>query len=48
MQKLVEPLVQLVKSGATKPAQRIDGIYALLLVAKIAAVDIGSGGSIEI
>jgi hypothetical protein len=42
MQKLVEPLVQLVKSGATKPAQRIDGIYALLLVAKIAAVDVGS------
>jgi hypothetical protein len=38
----------LVKSGATKPAQRIDGIYALLLVAKIAAVDVGSGGSIEI
>ncbi len=48
MQKLVEPLVQLVKSGATKPAQRIDGIYALLLVAKIAAVDVGSGGSLEI
>jgi hypothetical protein len=38
----------LVKSGATKPAQRIDGIYALLLVAKIAAVDVGSGGSTEI
>lgn len=36
---LVEPLIQLVKSGASKPAQRLEGMYALLLVAKIAAVD---------
>ena len=35
---LVEPLIQLVKSGASKPAQRLEGMYALLLVAKIAAV----------
>lgn len=37
---LLGPLVQLVKTGFTKAAQRLDGIYALLLVAKIAAVDI--------
>ncbi|RXH82519.1 hypothetical protein DVH24_036860 [Malus domestica] len=37
---LLEPLIQLVKTGFTKVAQRLDGIYALLLVGKIAAVDI--------
>lgn len=37
--------MQLVKSGVAKPALRVDGIYSLLLVAKIAAVDVGSGGS---
>ncbi|XP_059665692.1 protein ILITYHIA isoform X2 [Cornus florida] len=37
---LLVPLVQLVKTGFTKVAQRLDGIYALLCVAKIAAVDI--------
>ncbi|KAH9290146.1 hypothetical protein KI387_034263, partial [Taxus chinensis] len=37
MQPLVEPLIQIVKIGASKPAQRVEGIYALLLVAKIAA-----------
>ncbi|ONI05050.1 hypothetical protein PRUPE_6G353600 [Prunus persica] len=37
---LLEPLIQLVKTGFTKAAQRLDGIYALLLVVKIAAVDI--------
>lgn len=36
---LAEPFIQLVKSGASKPAQRLEGMYALLLVAKIAAVD---------
>ncbi|GAB2287177.1 eIF-2-alpha kinase activator GCN1 [Dionaea muscipula] len=36
---LVGPLIQLVKTGFTKAVQRLDGIYALLLVAKIAAVD---------
>lgn len=40
---LLGPLVQLVKTGFTKAAQRLDGIYALLLVAKIAAVDIKAG-----
>jgi hypothetical protein len=38
MQPLVEPLIQIVKSGASKPAERVEKIYALLLVVKIAAV----------
>ncbi|OVA02254.1 HEAT [Macleaya cordata] len=37
---LLAPLVQLVKTGFTKAAQRLDGIYAFLVVAKIAAIDI--------
>ncbi|KAM6596352.1 hypothetical protein CsatA_006876 [Cannabis sativa] len=37
---LLVPLIQLVKTGFTKAVQRLDGIYALLLVGKIAAVDI--------
>lgn len=37
---LLTPLVQLVKTGFTKAAQRLDGIYALLIVVKIAAADI--------
>ncbi|KAJ9546026.1 hypothetical protein OSB04_025733 [Centaurea solstitialis] len=37
---LLTPLVQLVKTGFTKAAQRLDGIYALLIVLKIAAADI--------
>ncbi|XP_024025150.1 protein ILITYHIA [Morus notabilis] len=37
---LLVPLVQLVKIGFTKAVQRLDGIYALLIVGKIAAVDI--------
>jgi hypothetical protein len=41
--KRLEPLIQLVKTGFTKVAQRLDGIYALLLVGKIAAVDIKAG-----
>ncbi|KAM0941961.1 putative armadillo-like helical, translational activator Gcn1, TOG domain-containing protein [Dioscorea sansibarensis] len=36
---LLEPLVQLVKSGFTKASHRLDGIYALYAVAKIASVD---------
>ncbi|CAN6460506.1 unnamed protein product [Victoria cruziana] len=36
---LLEPLVQLVKTGYSKPTQRIDGIYALLLVGKMASLD---------
>lgn len=43
MLPLFGPLVQLVKTGFTKAVQRLDGIYALLLVAKIAAVDIKAG-----
>ncbi|KAI4338617.1 hypothetical protein MLD38_023653 [Melastoma candidum] len=37
---LLGPLIQLVKTGFTKAAQRLDGIYALLLVGRIAAADI--------
>nr|GEV72458.1 protein ILITYHIA [Tanacetum cinerariifolium] len=40
MSSLLLPLVQLVKTGYTKAAQRLDGIYALLSVVKIAAADI--------
>ncbi|XP_019420925.1 PREDICTED: eIF-2-alpha kinase activator GCN1 isoform X4 [Lupinus angustifolius] len=40
MSPLFGPLVQLVKTGFTKAVQRLDGIYALLIVGKIAAVDI--------
>ncbi|KAK2994712.1 hypothetical protein RJ640_002518 [Escallonia rubra] len=40
IQSLVVPLVHLVKTGFTKAAQRLDGIYALLAISKIAAVDI--------
>lgn len=40
---LFGPLIQLVKSGFTKPVQRLDGVYALLLVGKIAAIDIKAG-----
>ncbi|KAL2941260.1 Protein ILITYHIA [Bienertia sinuspersici] len=36
---LVGPLIQIVKTGYTKSVQRLDCIYALLLVAKISAVD---------
>ncbi|MFS7937446.1 putative armadillo-like helical, translational activator Gcn1, TOG domain-containing protein [Helianthus anomalus] len=37
---LLTPLIQLVKTGFTKAAQRLDGIYSLLIVVKIAAADI--------
>ncbi|XP_042484650.1 protein ILITYHIA [Macadamia integrifolia] len=40
MSSLMGPLVQLTKTGFTKAAQRLDGIYAFLIVAKAAAVDI--------
>lgn len=43
MLPLFGALVQLVKTGYTKAVQRLDGMYALLLVAKIAAVDIKAG-----
>ncbi|CAD5191281.1 unnamed protein product [Musa acuminata subsp. malaccensis] len=36
---LLEPLSQLVKTGFTKATQRLDGIYALFSLAKIATVD---------
>lgn len=36
---LLGTLIQIVKTGYTKSVQRLDSIYALLLVAKIAAVD---------
>ncbi|OMO50913.1 Armadillo-like helical [Corchorus olitorius] len=37
---LLGPLVQLVKTGFTKVVQRLDGIYALNIVGRIAAADI--------
>ncbi|XP_051119851.1 protein ILITYHIA [Andrographis paniculata] len=40
MTTLLPPLIQLVKTGFTKATQRLDGIYALLCVVKIAAVDV--------
>lgn len=40
---LLGPLIQLVKTGFTKAVQRLDGLYALLLVGKIAAADIKAG-----
>jgi len=40
MLDLTEPLVQLIKTGAAKPALRVDAIYSFLLVSKIAAVHI--------
>lgn len=40
MSSLIGPLIQLMKTGFTKAAQRLDGVYALLSVAKIAAFDI--------
>ncbi|KAK6156422.1 hypothetical protein DH2020_010670 [Rehmannia glutinosa] len=40
MSSLLLPLLQLVKTGFTKAAQRLDGIYALICVVKIAAVDV--------
>lgn len=40
MSSLLMLLLQLVKTGFTKAVQRLDGIYALLCVAKIVAVDV--------
>ncbi|KAL6545243.1 eIF-2-alpha kinase activator GCN1 [Orobanche gracilis] len=37
---LLLPLLQLVKTGFTKAAQRLDGIYALFCVVRIAAIDV--------
>jgi len=42
---LLSPLIQLVKTGFTKAVQRLDGIYALLIVSKIAACDIKAGSN---
>lgn len=43
MSSLLLPLLQLVKTGFTKAAQRLDGIFALFCVVKIAAVDVKAG-----
>lgn len=43
MSSLLTTLLQLVKTGFTKAVQRLDGIYALLCVAKIIAVDVKAG-----
>ncbi|KAK9735623.1 hypothetical protein RND81_04G216500 [Saponaria officinalis] len=40
LSSLLAPLIQIVKTGYTKSVQRLDSIYALLLAARIAAVDI--------
>lgn len=40
---LVENLVHLVKTGFSKAVQRLDGIFALLIITKIAAVDTKAG-----
>ncbi|KAG0555734.1 hypothetical protein KC19_11G000200 [Ceratodon purpureus] len=40
MMDLTSPLVQLIKTGATKPALRVDAIYSFFLVSKVAAVHI--------
>lgn len=45
---LLGPLVQLVKTGFTKAVQRLDGIYALSIVGKIAASDIKAGGCLVV
>lgn len=37
---LMEPLVHLVKTGFSKAVQRLDGIFAFLIIAKIATVDV--------
>lgn len=43
MSSLLGPLIQIVKTGYTKSVQRLDSIYALLLVAKMAVVDMKAG-----
>lgn len=43
MSSLLLPLLQVVKNGFTKAVQRLDGIYALFCVVKIAAVDVKAG-----
>ncbi|XP_073041088.1 protein ILITYHIA [Primulina eburnea] len=40
MTELLQPLLQLVKTGFSKAVQRLEGIYALFCVAKIAVVDV--------
>jgi hypothetical protein len=45
MLDLTNPLVQLIKTGATKPALRVDAIYSFLLVSKIAAIHIKASES---
>lgn len=40
MSSLLVPLLQVVKTGFTKSAQRLDGLYAFICVAKIVAVDV--------
>ncbi|XP_057801902.1 protein ILITYHIA-like [Salvia miltiorrhiza] len=47
MSSLLLPLLQLVKTGFTKAAQRLDGIFALFCVVKIAAVDVKADETIS-
>ncbi|KAK3146260.1 hypothetical protein QOZ80_3BG0263720 [Eleusine coracana subsp. coracana] len=43
---LLDHLIQLSKTGYSKPTQRLDGIYALLVVSRLAAVDTKADGAI--
>lgn len=40
---LLDQLIQLSKTGYSKATQRLDGMYALLAVSKLAAVDTKAG-----
>jgi hypothetical protein len=43
---LLDQLIQVLKSGFTKATQRLDGIYALYAISKLAAIDAKAGMSI--
>lgn len=40
---LLDQLIQLSKTGFTKATQRLDGIYALFSVSRLAAIDTKAG-----
>jgi hypothetical protein len=40
---LLDHVIQLSKTGFSKQAQRLDGIYAFLVVSRLAAVDTKAG-----
>jgi hypothetical protein len=43
---LLDHLIQLSKTGFTKATQRLDGIYALYAISRLAAIDAKAGMSI--